>query len=89
MFLYDVHVTEAAKRKGLAKHLMTMLELIARRANMSEIVAPVPNSPVLAAAVTAFFESGMKGYAQVRWAREKKYKITRKALCGREKNAQP
>ena len=89
MFLYDVHVTEAAKRKGLAKHLMTMLELIARRANMSEIVAPVPNSPVLAAAVTAFFESGIKGYAQVRWAREKNVKLTRKTLCGKENKAQP
>jgi len=41
---------------------MTMLELIARKGNMSELVMPVPNSP-LAEGADAFALNGLKGWA--------------------------
>jgi GNAT superfamily N-acetyltransferase len=31
LFVYDIHVDDSIKRKGVAKHLMVMLELIARK----------------------------------------------------------
>ena len=45
LFVYDVHVVPEARRKGLGKHLMTMLELIGRRAGVSEMVVACPTPP--------------------------------------------
>mmetsp|Transcript_5567 Transcript_5567/g.10445 ORF Transcript_5567/g.10445 Transcript_5567/m.10445 type:complete len:384 (+) Transcript_5567:29-1180(+) len=62
VFVYDVHVSEPLQRKGLARHLMTMLELVGRKASMSEMVAPLPNTE-LALGGKQFFEKGLKGWA--------------------------
>lgn len=63
LFIYDVHVAEPFQRKGLGKHLVSMLELIARRANMYEMVMPIPNS-LLSAGAIAFATSGIKGWQE-------------------------
>ena len=44
LFVYDVHVSEQHQKCGLGKHLVTMLELIGRKANVNELVASVPNA---------------------------------------------
>ena len=54
---------QAAQRKGLAKHLMNMLELIGRRAGVSELVMSVPNSPECGKDIAAFLGSGLSGWA--------------------------
>lgn len=63
LFVYDLHVDEAVKRKGVAKHLMMMLELIARKANMDEMVVSMPNSP-LTGDSKLFMTSGLRGWAE-------------------------
>ena len=62
LFVYDVHISEGVQRKGLGRHLLTMLELIARKGNMYEMVMPVPKSD-LAEGATAFALGGLKGWA--------------------------
>lgn len=44
MYLYirrDIHVQEEHQRKGLGKHLLTILELIARREKMDVVSIPI------------------------------------------------
>lgn len=41
LHIFDIHVEEHSQRKGLGKHLITLLELIARRENMRLISIPV------------------------------------------------
>ena len=60
---HDLLHEQAAQRKGLAKHLMVMLELIGRRAGVSELVMCVLNSPECCKDITAFLGSGLSGWA--------------------------
>jgi len=41
LFLWDIHVDEDMQRKGLGKHLLTLLELIARREKMQYVCVPI------------------------------------------------
>jgi GNAT superfamily N-acetyltransferase len=41
LFLWDLHVEENKQRKGLGKHLLTVLELIARREKMNFLCVPI------------------------------------------------
>lgn len=41
LYLWDIHVEEPLQRKGLGKHLLTLLELIARREKMRMLCFPV------------------------------------------------
>ena len=41
LYVYDIHLEDHSQRKGLGKHLMVVLELIARREKMSFISIPV------------------------------------------------
>ena len=62
LFIYDIAMDANLQRKGLGRHLMTMLELIARKANMCEMLMPIPVSDLTAPTV-AFLENGLKGWA--------------------------
>ena len=42
LFVYDLHVQKESQRKGLGRHLMSLLELIARKQMMIGIMAMVP-----------------------------------------------
>lgn len=39
--LWDIHVEESHQRKGLGKHLLTILELIARKQKIKTMTFPV------------------------------------------------
>lgn len=41
LFVWDVHVEDEYKRKGVAKHLVTLLELIARQQKMKVLSIPI------------------------------------------------
>ena len=41
LFLWDIHLEEEYQRKGVGKHVVTLLELIARREKMSQILIPI------------------------------------------------
>jgi GNAT superfamily N-acetyltransferase len=41
LFLWDIHLEESVQRKGLGKHLLTLLELIARREKMKYVAVPI------------------------------------------------
>ena len=41
LILWDIHIEEEYQRKGLGKHLLTILELIAMREGMSRVYVPV------------------------------------------------
>lgn len=41
LFLVDLHIEEEFQRKGLGKHVMVLLELIARREKMSRVSLPL------------------------------------------------
>lgn len=41
LYIYDIHVDEDSQRKGLGKHLLVLLELIARREKMKFVSIPV------------------------------------------------
>ena len=41
LYIYDVHVEDHSQRKGLGKHLLLILELIARREKMKLLSIPV------------------------------------------------
>jgi ribosomal protein S18 acetylase RimI-like enzyme len=41
LFLWDLHIEEEYRRKGLAKHLMMILELIARQQKMKFVSVPI------------------------------------------------
>ena len=62
LFIYDIAMDANLQRKGLGRHLMTMLELIARKASMCEMLMPIPVSDLTAPTV-AFLENGLKGWA--------------------------
>lgn len=42
LFVYDFHIEEAAQRKGLGRHLVNLLQLIARKHGMSAMQMAVP-----------------------------------------------
>jgi GNAT superfamily N-acetyltransferase len=41
LFLVDLHLEEPYQRKGLGKHMMVLLELLARREKMSRVSTPI------------------------------------------------
>jgi GNAT superfamily N-acetyltransferase len=41
LFIFDIHIEDHSQRKGLGKHLLMILELIARREKMKAISLPV------------------------------------------------
>ncbi len=41
LHVFDIHLEEHSQKKGLGKHLLTLLELIARRENMRILSVPV------------------------------------------------
>ena len=41
LIVWDLHVEEEYQRKGLGKHLLTILELVAKREGMSRVYIPV------------------------------------------------
>lgn len=41
LYIWDWHVEESYIRKGIGKHLLTLLELLARQQNMRMISVPV------------------------------------------------
>lgn len=41
LYIYDIHIEDHSQRKGLGKHLLTILELIARREKMRMLALPV------------------------------------------------
>ena len=59
LFVWDLHLDEEIRRKGLGKHLMTILELVARREKMQHLSIPVQ---MFDEDTTAWIEHGMKGY---------------------------
>lgn len=59
LMLWDLHIVEEMQRKGLGKHILTVLELIARREKMKMISVPVQ----LYDNVTTDFIAKCKGFA--------------------------
>lgn len=43
LFVYDLQVEEAAQRKGVGRHLLNLLQLIARKQKMSVVQIAVPD----------------------------------------------
>ena len=41
LFINDIHLDNSYQRKGLGKHLITLLELIARKEAMSRLSIPI------------------------------------------------
>lgn len=41
VYIYDIHVEDHSQKKGLGKHLLTILELIARREKMKLLSLPI------------------------------------------------
>ena len=41
VYVYDIHIEEEFQRKGLGKHLLIILELIARKEKMSFLSIPI------------------------------------------------
>ena len=41
LYVWDIHVDEAMQRKGLGRHLLTIVELIARREEMKYVSIPI------------------------------------------------
>ncbi len=41
LHIYDIHIEEPSQRKGLGKHLLLILELVARREKMKLLSLPV------------------------------------------------
>ena len=50
LMLWDIHLIEELQRKGLGKHVLTVLELIARREQMKMITIPVQLNDEVASA---------------------------------------
>eukprot|EP01041_Mallomonas_annulata_P011469 gene11469-23987_t len=44
LYLWDIQIEKSCQRRGLGRHLITLLELIARREKMSFISVPIQNS---------------------------------------------
>lgn len=59
LFLWDLHLDESIRRKGLGKHMMMLLELIGRREKMHTICIPVQ----LFDEETTAWVSTMRGYS--------------------------
>lgn len=60
LFLWDIHLDETVRRKGLGKHVMMLLELIARREKMHSVSIPVQ---MFDESTVAWISNGMKGYS--------------------------
>lgn len=58
-FIWDLHLEEEYQHKGLGKHLVTLLELITRRENLSMVVIPVQHADEV---TTSWVTSALKGY---------------------------
>lgn len=43
LFLWDIHLEENYQRKGIGRHILTLLELIARKQGMSMLALPIFN----------------------------------------------
>jgi GNAT superfamily N-acetyltransferase len=59
LFLWDIHVEERLHRKGIARHLLTILELVARQQKMKFFCIPIQISDDISSRWIASF----KGYA--------------------------
>jgi len=59
IYVWDIHVIDEAQRKGLGKHLLVLLELIARREKMKMISIPIQ----LNDEVSLAWISAQRGYA--------------------------
>jgi GNAT superfamily N-acetyltransferase len=60
LYVWDIHVDDDCQRKGLGRHLLTVMELIARREQMKMIALPVQLSDVR---TLTWINSKCKGYA--------------------------
>jgi ribosomal protein S18 acetylase RimI-like enzyme len=58
LIVWDVHVRPDCQRKGLGRHLLTLLELVARREGMARVCVLVM---VGHEAATAWLEKGARG----------------------------
>ena len=69
LLVCDMFVAPAAQRKGLGRHLLALLELIARREKMTGLMVAAYSQ--LATSITPFMLTRLKGYAlDSRWAPE-------------------
>mmetsp|Transcript_5249 Transcript_5249/g.33010 ORF Transcript_5249/g.33010 Transcript_5249/m.33010 type:complete len:306 (-) Transcript_5249:597-1514(-) len=59
IIVYDIQVAPAYQRKGLGKHLMQLIELIADRYHIGFVMAPLIKGDPRS---VAFFQSKLKGY---------------------------
>jgi hypothetical protein len=69
LLVCDLFVAPAAQRKGLGRHLLALLELIARREKMSGLMVAAYSQ--LATSITPFVLTRLKGFIQdSKWAPE-------------------
>jgi GNAT superfamily N-acetyltransferase len=61
LIVYDLQVTAECQRKGLGKHMMMVLELIARKNKLSFLLVPVVHGNE---AADNFFRQTLKGYVR-------------------------
>ena len=59
LHIFDIHIEEHCQRKGLGKHLLVVLELIARREKMKYISIPVMLGDV---ATEAWLKASGRGF---------------------------
>ncbi|KAK3288444.1 hypothetical protein CYMTET_4079 [Cymbomonas tetramitiformis] len=63
LFIYDIQLSAEVQRKGLGKHLMQILELVARKHNMEHIILPVVQGNAIA---SDFVLRKLRGYSPER-----------------------
>jgi hypothetical protein len=61
LYIMDIQLVDAVKKKGLGKHLVRTLEMIARQQRMMHVMLPVT---VADDGAKAFFLNGMNGFIQ-------------------------
>lgn len=59
LFIWDIHLEEEYQRKGVGKHLVMLLELIARREQMAQILIPVQLQDET---TSAWVQNGLKNF---------------------------
>jgi len=62
ILVYDLHLESAVRGKGLGKHIMQLLELVARKNKLSFLMTFVPDARACEKA-KSFFLSTLKGFA--------------------------
>ena len=61
IFLWDIHLTSSFQRKGLGKHILTMLELIAAQNGIRFVSVPIQNADEES---LAWIKAAGRGYAE-------------------------